>query len=290
MLKGMTTENHRNNHASLSSRPPSLIKWSGSKRSTAFDIFKLAPSRFNRYFEPFLGGGALLFYFAGYREAFASDIYSPLIDFWNHVKASPDKLHEHYEENWVKLQQSFPEHYYEVRKNFNQEPNGLDLAFLSRTCVNGIIRFNSNGEFNNSLHLSRRGMKPELFKKVVNEWSHKLYNTTFTARSFENILTEIKENDFVYLDPPYLGSRNRYIESLRRENLIDFLKELNYRKAKWALSFDGSRGDTDYCQELIPKELYCKRVLLNAGLSAVSKVLNAKVEDVVESLYLNYHT
>ncbi|MGI0133987.1 MAG: DNA adenine methylase, partial [Candidatus Micrarchaeaceae archaeon] len=73
---------------------PSLLKWTGSKRSQAQRIADVAPPH-DRYFEPFLGGGALLFHFARI-GAKASDVYAPLIDFWKLVRDDPQHLAEDY--------------------------------------------------------------------------------------------------------------------------------------------------------------------------------------------------
>ncbi len=270
------------------SKPPSLIKWSGSKRPIASEIFNLAPPNFNRYFEPFLGGGSVLYYFSKYKTCYASDVYSPLINFWEVVKDTPEQVIMHYRKNWKELQNSFPDHYYVVRERFNKKSSGLDLAFLSRTCVNGIIRFNSEGQFNNSFHLSRKGMNPIMLEKIILEWSNRIQETSFNCLSYQEILSYVKKGDFVYLDPPYLGSQHRYIESLNEDQLLLFLDALNSKGVLWALSFDGSRGDINYHQQSIPRHLYKKKINLDAGYSAVSKVLNEQKEKVIESLYLNY--
>ena len=270
-------------------RPPSLIKWTGSKRSQATVIAAFFPSaRRGRYFEPFLGGGAMLYYGARhFASASASDIYAPLIDLWQSVKENPDSVISKYKTEWELLQADFPNHFFSVRTRFNASPTGQDLLFLSRTCVNGIIRFNRSGEFNNSIHLSRRGMTPQLFEKTIRRWQPVISRTDFLVRDFSAVADEAKQGDFVYLDPPYVNSHNRYCKDLDLHRLMDFLDTLNTKKVLWALSFDGIRGDTDLTYEL-PKSLYKFHTTLRSGHSAVQKVLNGAVEGVEESLYLNY--
>lgn len=264
---------------------PPVIKWTGSKRLQAAQITALLPS-FNRYFEPFLGGGALL-YFAAQHDCHASDIYKPLIDFWLLVKENVDSLIEHYAAEWRRLQEDLPGHFYVVRDRFNANPNPYDLCFLSRTCVNGIIRFNDKGAFNNSFHLSRKGMVPERFAVAAREWASRLTRTTFSCGDFEQALSAARQGDFVYFDPPYAGSRNRYQENLDQERLLRVLDVLSSRSVKWALSFDGLRGEDDFRQP-IPKGLYKRHLLLESGHSLVKKVLSGDVQAVQESLYLNY--
>ena len=163
----------------------------------------------------------------------------------------------------------------------------MDLLFLSRTCVNGIIRFNNEGKFNNSIHLSRRGMLPSRFGQIVQQWAQMIQNADFKTCDYQNILDFVKEGDFVYMDPPYANSHNRYINNLEIGRFMKFLHSLNSRNVKWALSFDGMRGRQDLSYD-IPRDLYVYKTLLPSGNSAVQKVLNASVEPVRESLYLNY--
>ena len=269
--------------------PPSLIKWTGSKRSQANAIAAFFPTgRGRRYFEPFLGGGAVLFHGARhFSSAIASDIYAPLIELWEAVKSSPDAVAANYRNEWENLQSDFPGHFFTVRKRFNSSPNGQDLLFLSRTCVNGIIRFNGQGQFNNSIHLSRRGMKPPAFESIVKRWNSVLSNTEFRVRDYSEVAGDARSGDFVYLDPPYANSHNRYSEDLDIARFLGFLDELNKKSVLWALSFDGIRGRADLTYAL-PKGLYQYHTTLPSGHSAVQKVLNQSLERVEESLYLNY--
>lgn len=264
---------------------PVLIKWTGSKRPQAHEIRHHIPEH-RRYFEPFLGGGSLL-YLAGSPGAVASDIYEPLIDLWKAFQANPRLVVDNYEHQWNHLQNNLPGYFYEVRDRFNREPNPLDLNFLVRTCVNGIIRFNQKGEFNNSFHLSRKGMKPEGFAKVVQAWSPVLRDVTFECRDYEEALADAQEGDFVYLDPPYAGNNMRYTSDLDLERFFIQLEALNRRNIKWCLSFDGKRGGTDLSHP-VPDDLYQRKLLIANGNSAVGKVLNGPLELVQESLYLNY--
>lgn len=271
--------------ARIASPIPSLIKWTGSKRSTAHQIAKFVPPH-NRYIEPFVGGGALLYCLAR-PGSVASDLYQPLIEIWRAVQSDPAGLVRKYADDWSALQNQFPEYFYEVRERFNADPNGQDLLFLSRTCTNGIIRFNSKGEFNNSLHVTRRGMKPQRFKEVVIAWHNRIKGVTFQNADYQGILAETKTGDFVYLDPPYAGSNNRYVASLDKERLFASLEALNKRDVKWALSYDGTRGKTSYTVE-IPRELYRQKIMLKSGLSAVKRVLGENLETVEETLLMNY--
>ena len=125
-----------------------VIKWSGSKRTQADKILEFVPE-FNTYYEPFLGGGSML-YAINPQNAVCGDICTPLIGFWNNLKEEPEILFNDYKEKWTRLQNEGYEYYYNVRNQFNNNKDPYSLFFLTRTCVNGLIRFNKNGEFNNS--------------------------------------------------------------------------------------------------------------------------------------------
>jgi len=264
---------------------PSLIKWTGSKRSQAQTIASYFPP-YKRYFEPFLGGGSVLF-LAARPGSVAGDIYEPLVQLWELVQREPRNVIEDYAEQWHQLQNDFPDYYYHVRDRFNEKKQPLDLNFLSRTCVNGIIRFNSVGEFNNSLHVTRRGMTPERFERIVMNWSNRIQGVIFVCQDYLATILQTSKDDFIYFDPPYAGNKQRYINSIDLEVFIESLYELNDRGVRWALSFDGQRGDADYQYDL-PKDLYERHILIGSGNSAVKKVLSGPIEEVRESLYLNY--
>jgi site-specific DNA-methyltransferase (adenine-specific) len=265
---------------------PSILKWTGSKRKQANEIFSYFPKDYKRYIEPFLGGGAVL-YLAGNEGSIANDIYKPVIEFWNLVQNDPERLINFYENEWNKLQQNLPDYYYEVRERFNTNPNGLDLSFLTRTCVNGIVRFNKEGEFNNSFHLSRKGMVPKTFGGIVNKWNKKIKGVNFTNYDYKEVLNQTMPGDIVYLDPPYAGSGNRYIENLNVKVFFEELEKLNRKDIKWMLSFDGQRGETNL-EYPVPQDLYRRKTFLSNGNSTLNQVLNGQIHEVKEALYMNF--
>jgi DNA adenine methylase len=278
---------------------PSLIKWTGSKRSQAPAILPLLPP-YRRYFEPFVGGGALLFS-AAVPGSVAGDVYKPLIDLWRLIQLDPVAVVDNYRSQWMALtaeldqidvdhlppNETLPVYFYQVRERFNRTRDPLDLNFVMRTCVNGIVRFNDKGAFNNSFHLSRRGMEPARFEKVVEAWQRAIQGVEFVCQDYELTLERSTTNDFVYLDPPYAANKQRYAEDLDLARFFAVLERLNQKGVKWALSFDGRRGDQNLVHD-VPKDLYKRHLLLSSGSSAVNKVLNGPVEAVEESLYLNY--
>lgn len=267
-----------------------IIKWSGSKRKIAYKIKEFIPNDISTYYEPFVGGGSMLYVMDGNKKI-ASDINKPLIDLWNLIKHNPDYLFEIYTNYWNLLNDNEnPESYkvfYEIRKKFNTTFQPEDLFFLSRTCVNGLIRFNTQGEFNNSLHYSRKGIDPKRLKYILNEWSNKLKDTHFFHMDYKETLDMLKKGDFVYLDPPYFNTKGMYYGSINNEAFLRYLEDLNTKGIKFFLSFDGKTCAKDYTFE-IPKELYKRHEYIYTGQSTFKKVIDKQSNQVYESIYLNY--
>jgi len=265
-----------------------VIKWSGSKRSQSDIIVGFMPKDYNTYYEPFIGGGSIL-YAANPQKAICGDICEPLVAIWNQIKNSPDELADAYEIRWKRLQTEGYTAFYDIRDDFNQNRKPEDLLFLSRTCVNGLIRFNKNGDFNNALHHTRPGIHPDTLRAIILDWSSHIQNTVFFADDYKSNTANAKEGDFIYLDPPYFHTVGRYYgtRSIDFDEFIDFLTELNERGIKYALSFDGTRGSKSYMVDL-PKHLYKRHELIPSGNSSFKKVMDKENLKVYESLYMNY--
>lgn len=263
-----------------------VIKWSGSKRSQSTKIKEYLPDNFNKYFEPFIGGGSML-YAINPADAVCGDICVPLIELWNEIKNNPIELSESYRDRWIRLQREGYQVYYEIRENFNRNRSPEDLLFLSRTCVNGLIRFNANGDFNNSLHHTRPGISPDSLEKIILDWSRHIQKTEFIAADY-TFTTEIaKEGDLIYLDPPYFHTRGRYYGTIDFSTFFDYLENLNSKGIKYMLSFDGIRGENNFTVEL-PRELYKRHKFIPSGNSSFKKVMDKENIQVLESLYLNW--
>ena len=215
------------------------------------------------------------------------DICKPLIDLWKEIRDNPDGLAEEYELRWKRLQNEGYTAYYEIRNDFNKGKSPYDLLFLSRTCVNGLIRFNEKGDFNNSLHYSRPGIKPSSLKNIIVDWSEHVKNSEFFAEDYAVTTANAKSGDVVYLDPPYFHTKGRYFGTIDFDAFLLYLEDLNQKDIKYILSFDGIRGDNNYTVDL-PKDLYKQHIFIPSGNSTFKKVIDKETEKVFESLYLNY--
>jgi len=220
-------------------------------------------------------------------KSVCGDICEPLISLWERVKNTPKELADSYRTRWERLQNEGYLAYYAIRDDFNTTHAPEDLLFLSRTCVNGLIRFNSNGEFNNSLHHTRKGIEPDRLEKIIIDWSQKIQGTDFYAQDYRRTTEAAVSGDLIYLDPPYFHTKGRYYGTIDYDMFLSFLENLNSRSIKYVLSFDGKRGDNDYTVAL-PKELYKRHEFITSGNSSFKKVIDKENMQVLESLYLNW--
>jgi DNA adenine methylase len=263
-----------------------VIKWTGSKRTISDKIVSTFPAEYDTYYEPFIGSGSILYQLKP-SEAICGDICEPLTGIWELIRDNPDELISYYRKEWERLQNEGQEVYYEIRDKFNETRKPQHLLFLSRTCVNGLIRFNSDGEFNNSFHLSRPGINPKRLGPIITEWSRNIQSVEFYPTDYEETTESASAGDFVYLDPPYFNTTSRYYGSIDYDRFLEYLKELNDRGVNYALSYDGESGDTDYTVDL-PEWAFEQHLMLTSGNSSFKKVMGQEVAEVKESLYLNY--
>ena len=263
-----------------------VIKWSGSKRTVAAQLAEFfIPAK--TYYEPFVGGGSMM-PFAKSNKGKASDIIPELISLWNVIKDNPGKVAVEYEKRWHRLQEEGYQVYYEIRDSFNRSRDPFDFLFLTRTCLNGMIRYNSAGEFNNSLHLTRPGIAPNRLATILKEWHQYIKKFDFLNVDYRECLADIKAGDFVFLDPPYGGTKSRYTQTpFSLEDFYKTLDTLNSKGVFWMLTFDGSSGDRNY-SFAPPEDLYKTTFKVKTGKSAFRKVIDKVQEDILESVYLNY--
>lgn len=272
-----------------------VIKWSGSKRSQAEKIVSMMPKEINTYYEPFLGGGSVFIKLAMSKKTVnkyvLSDINQDLIDLWRQIKTNPKSISLSYTKMWNEMYnlsdwESKKKYYFDVRDRFNNKKSLDDFMFIMRTAYNGMPRYNKKGLFNSPLHPKRNGIHPEKLNNILIFWNKILNdkNVVFLCKSYEE--TETRNDDFLYLDPPYAGIKGMYYGTLDDYNLLwDFLKK---QKSKWMLSFHRKTTSTEL-QIKIPKEIYISHELLESGNSSFRRLNGtSNKEYVFESLYKNY--
>ena len=269
-----------------------VIKWSGSKRSQAEKILTFFPKEIDTYYEPFCGGASVLRRLLDsdikVNHYICSDLNSGLIDLWNEIINNPTEVFSYYKKLWNELnvdddKQRKKEYFANVRDRYNKEHNPLDFMFIMRTTTNGMPRYNRNGEFNNSFHVTRNGIIPTTFDKTIFEWSYllKKNNVKFISCSYEDINPTKK--DFMYLDPPYATTKGMYYGTIDYEKFWNYLRQL---QCKYALSFDGKSGEVDNTWN-VPKDVYTTHEYLLSGNSSFKRTIGKSNDSIVyESLYV----
>jgi len=268
-----------------------VIKWSGSKRMLSKQIISHFPKVIDTYIEPFCGSCAVLFELIKSNKKVnnyvCSDINKELIEFFNKVKISPNEIYKEYKLRWnymfaisdIKEKQIY---YNGIRTNYNKTKNIYDFIFLSRTSVNGLIRYNSKGEFNAPFHLTRNGIFPETFKNILLEWSDILVknNVQFICQDYKNTIP--KKGDYLFLDSPYAETKGMYFGVIDFNEYWEWLRNL---PCNYSFTFDGKRNDTDNTFN-VPKDVYSKHLYLDKKISGFKK-LHEYTEYVSESLYIS---
>lgn len=281
-----------------------VIKWSGSKRPIAQEIVNHFPREINNYYEPFCGGASVMRCLLDNikenkikvnGDIICSDINKDLINLWNTIKSSPDAISLYYDKLWEELNSTENEsvkraYFWQIRDRFNKERNPLDFIFINRTCFNGLIRYNQKGELNTSFHLNRKGIRPDKFSNIIFEWSDLLnqYDVTFLNLDYYIIFNNTKEEDFLYLDPPYANTKGLYSGGIHKDFFFREVRNLNERKIKWLLSYDGISGNVDNTYN-VPIDLYEEHKYIKSGNSSFKRIINESNNSIVyESLYKNY--
>jgi DNA adenine methylase len=155
--------------------------------------------------------------------------------------------------------------------------------FIMRTTTNGMPRYNHNGEFNNSFHITRNGIQPEKLTKIIYEWNELLNKNKvkFICCSYESI--KPSKEDFLYLDPPYANTKGMYYGNINLNRMYDWLRQLS---CNYILSLDGKSGEVDNTTD-VPKDIYTKHFYLISGNSSFKRTIGKSNNSIVyESLYI----
>ena len=198
-----------------------VLKYRGGKSREIPRFLQYIPEHFDRYIEPFFGGGAVYFYLEP-DKAIINDVNERLMSFYNQLRDNYsemriqlDKIQHIYETNqaaYKKLKAQSPDErvpnanedlYYKMRELFNHPDNsyldGVIYFFINKTAYSGMSRYNNNGEYNVPF-----GRYPNLNTKLVTEQhSHLLQKAELYNLDYQQIFNMANENDFMFLDPPY---------------------------------------------------------------------------------------
>lgn len=188
--------------------PKPFVKWVGGKTKVLPQLFNFLPEKYDRYFEPFVGGGAFLFTLQP-KKAYINDTNKVLMHMYRLLKESPtilidllEKIEKEYKETGDEQRKSY---FLVIRERYNKEENMDNKAafgmFLNKTCFNGMYRENSKGGFNVPFGKYRN---PTILDKAnLLNVSAFLKNVTLSAVTFEKAVEKARAGDFIYFDPPY---------------------------------------------------------------------------------------
>lgn len=198
-----------------------ILKYRGGKQREIPDFIDRVPRKYHRYFEPFLGGGAVYFYLEP-EQAVVGDVNRKLITFYQQLRdqyplmrRQLDELQRQYEENQTEyeaLKARYPdEHcenrnealYYRIRAQYNHPTRefleGVTYFFINKTAYSGMIRYNSSGEYNVPFgryrHLNANA--------VTQAHSELLRRATVLCADYRDLFQQAEGEDFMFLDPPY---------------------------------------------------------------------------------------
>ena len=293
-----------------------FVKWAGGKGNLLEQLNRYYPLELKNgeiecYIEPFLGGGAVLIdILQNYKvkEAYAFDINLDLINSYNVIKNNVDELIYNLkllEKRYLNLEKDDrKDYFYNIRKQYNSYrliknessiKKATEFIFLNRTCFNGLYRVNKSGEFN--VPMGNYKNPTICDEENLRALSSIIKNVKFEYGDYKESKKYIKENTFVYFDPPYRplnitsGFTSYTKEDFNDENqkeLALFYKELNDNKIKVMLSNSNPKNTNkdDIFFDILYKgfninEVYAKR-MINSNSSGRGKIS--------ELLITNYET
>lgn len=272
-----------------------FVKWAGGKRSIIDKLISLVPEDFKTYYEPFVGGGAMLYELQP-KKAVINDYNTELMNVYECIKDENKFANMCSELNKHETNHS-EDYYYEIRdldrdkKKFNKLADYKRAArtiYLNKACFNGLYRVNSKNEFN----------VPSGKKNKVNTYDgpnlgiiHCLLNFNdikLLSTDFEECVKNAKKGDFIYFDPPYDSDTttfNSYTENgfgkEEQKRLAEVFKDLDKRGCYVMLS----NYNTTLIKELY-KDFNFNYVTAPRNIGASSKN-RGKVEEVIITNYKN---
>jgi len=262
--------------------PKPFVKWAGGKRQLIPILNQNLPDSFGTYYEPFLGGGALLFHILwkkNNQKCSVSDLNSDLVLAYTVIRDRPDSLIISLKNHEKNYQTDSNSYYYSVRESNPRSAieKTSRLIFLNRTCFNGLYRVNSKGKFN--VPLGKYTNPNIVNEENIRSVSHILQSnrTSIKCRDFEAVLHDAKKGDLVYFDPPYqpvsttanftsYTNKDFTYDDLRR--LAELCLRLDLKGCKVLLSNSDSKEVTDIFSE---KPWKVTKIEANRSINSNSK-------------------
>lgn len=183
-----------------------VLKWVGGKRQLLSEIKPYIPKDFSTYYEPFVGGGAVLFSIQP-KRAVINDINSELINLYEVIRDDVDLLVED-----LKKHENNKEYFYNIRgmdrdreiyNKLTRIEKASRMHYLNKTCFNGLFRVNQAGQFNSPFgNYKDPNIVNDTVLRAVSNYFNRV-KITFKCGDFEDSVKRIRKDAFVYFDPPY---------------------------------------------------------------------------------------
>ena len=198
-----------------------FVKWAGGKRQLLPQIKERMPEKYNSYFEPFVGGGAVIFELLP-TNALINDINKALINAYRHICNAPEAFLAAVKQLDEAMWEDGKKYYYSLREHYNDKlmkaEYDVELAalfvFINKHCFNGLYRVNGKGLFNVPYNNSRRTSVDE---SIIMEVSRYLQGITIMDGDFEEACEGAGQGDFVFIDSPYAPLNPTSFESYTKE-------------------------------------------------------------------------
>ena len=198
-----------------------FVKWAGGKRQLIPQIRERMPEKYNDYYEPFVGGGAVIFDLLPV-NALINDINKALINTYRTICNEPDAFLKEVNRLDNDMWEDGKKYYYTIREHYNDKlmrsEYDVELAalfvFINKHCFNGLYRVNGKGLFNVPYNNSRRVSVDEEAIMAASEY---LKGATILDGDFEQACKNAKKGDFVFIDSPYAPLNPTSFESYTKE-------------------------------------------------------------------------
>lgn len=198
-----------------------FVKWAGGKRQLIPQIRERMPEKYNDYYEPFVGGGAVIFDLLP-ANALINDINKALINTYRTICNEPDTFLKEVNRLDNDMWEDGKKYYYSIREHYNDKlmrsEYDVELAalfvFINKHCFNGLYRVNGKGLFNVPYNNSRR---VSIDEDVIMATSEYLRGVTIKDGDFEQSCKNAKKGDFVFIDSPYAPLNPTSFESYTKE-------------------------------------------------------------------------
>lgn len=248
-----------------------FLKWAGGKRWLFSEDFRRNLPKFNRWIEPFVGGGSAFFSVLP-KRALLSDANADLIHTYCVMRDRPGELHcalsRHHDLH-------SKEHYYRTREQeqIDDVPRAARFIYLNRTCWNGLYRVNRRGQFNVPI-----GTKDQVIFDHENfeEFSEALKKAKIQCRDFEQAVDQACKGDIVFADPPYTVKHNmngfvKYNENIFSwEDQIRLSQSLLRARGRGAIVIS-TNADHSSVRELYEESFSLRSIYRASVISGVAK-------------------